>query len=151
VLGSLLRQFQVSDWWWRMTTPSVASHVADVSQVSRSRLASLMLLCALAISLLLVPSLVADGMPFGATLLPVCCVALALVVNRLATRARLGAMIVALLEVTILAGMIAYPHDANISAWLLILPEFVAVSLISPGSVFLVAAVNTVMLFARQK
>lgn len=135
--------------WYRFTAPPPAVVHASFQQrelVRRGRLASATLLAVILLDLVAMPAARPNTMIFFALLIPLGVDCLALVLNRLGKINAAGALAMLGIEASIILSIVGSPGGLTTYSPaqydLLIQAELLAVSLLPPVSVFVIAALN---------
>ena len=144
-------------WWYRLAAPPEPVMNATFAQqdlVRRGRLASIILLCMFIITAAFIPlALVSINpllTPIILALLVLCCIAI--VLNRLGQVALAGSLAMIALSLAIVLNLLTSPHgilstNGLLTYDLLVLPELIAVSILPPRIVFIVALLNSIFMF----
>jgi len=143
--------------WYRLTAPPAVLPHATFQQrelVRRGRLTSATLLAVILLDLVVMPGALSDSNQtiFLALLIPLCADGLALVLNRLGKINAAGVLALLGIEASIVFSIVASPDGLTTYSLaqydLLIQAELVAVALLAPISVFIIAALNIVITIA---
>jgi large-conductance mechanosensitive channel len=135
-------------WWYRLTAPDIPPPNAPFAQleiVRRGRLASIILFFVLLLGILAAPSIIVSSTDLAAPLSHLASIAInviALFFNRRGKVTIAGILVVTSVTLGFTVSLV-FPGHIGVSSLplfeLLALPELIAVSLLPPGSVFIVA------------
>jgi hypothetical protein len=144
------------DWWYRLTTPPAApvgAALAERERTRRGRLASTIMLGLLVVEVLVLPIGFSDPATLYGVLFGIGATLVALVLNRTGHIAVAGALLVVELDAALFGATLGAPGGQLDLIYvpifdLLVMTELIAVSLLAPVSVFVVAAVNSLLIVA---
>ena len=143
-------------WWYRLTAPDIPPPNAPFAQleiVRRGRLASIILFFVLLLGILAAPSIIKSSTDLAAPLSHLASILIniiALFFNRRGKVTIAGILVVASVTLGFTVGLV-FPGHIGVSSLplfeLLALPELIAVSLLPPGSVFIVALIYSLFVW----
>jgi hypothetical protein len=147
------------EWWYRLTTPPPAPVGATLvvrERTRRSRLASTIMLGLLVVEVLVLPIGFSDPATLYGVLFGIGATLVALVLNRTGHIAAAGVLLVIELDGALFGATLGAPRGQLDLIYvpifdLLVMTQLIAVSLLAPVSVFIVAAVNSLLIVADVK
>ena len=142
-------------WWYRLSSPDEDFAVAHSAVIPRSRLASILILMTLVVSLAFIPAaLTSDSLhvvPPVIGMFVVGCIAIPL--NRYGKVTIVGILIVGSLDVALIYSLLSYPHftltqNAIPIYDLFVISDIIAISLLPVQSIFYVSLYHSIFMLA---
>lgn len=148
------RTWQPLSWWYRCSMPGAAEHGEQEDVLSRSRLASILLLVTLGVIAFIPAALTSDDLhvvPAVVGMFVMTC--LGVVLNRRGKTTAAGLLIIASFDTALIFSLLSYPHftltqNAVPIYDLFVLSDIIAVSLLPITSIFYISCYHSVFMLA---